>query len=75
MIHGCSQNSEFKLWDDTNLFMTSNAKLTHLPLEKIATISQTIYSYAFCTEKFCTLIEISLKFVHKGPIDNKPALV
>ena len=26
-------------------------------------------------EKFCILIKISLKFVLKGPIDNKPALV
>ena len=26
-------------------------------------------------EKFCILIQISLKFVPKGPIDNKAALV
>ena len=26
-------------------------------------------------ENFCILIRISLKFIHKGPIDNKPALV
>ena len=26
-------------------------------------------------ENFCILIRISLKFVAKGPIDNKPALV
>ena len=29
----------------------------------------------FVNEKFCILIEISLKFVPKGPIDNNPALV
>ena len=29
----------------------------------------------FVNEKFCMLIKISLKFVPKGPIDNKPALV
>ena len=29
----------------------------------------------FVNEKFCILIEISLKFVSKGPIDNNPALV
>ena len=29
----------------------------------------------FTYEKFCILIWISLKFVIKGPIDNKPALV
>ena len=28
----------------------------------------------FVNEKFCILIEISLKFVPKGPIDNNPAL-
>ena len=26
-------------------------------------------------EKFCILIKISLEFVPKGPIDNKPVLV
>ena len=26
-------------------------------------------------EKFCILIRIALKFIPKGPIDNKPALV
>ena len=26
-------------------------------------------------ENFCILIRISLEFVSKGPIDNKPALV
>ena len=26
-------------------------------------------------KKFCTLIQISLKFVPKAPIDNNPALV
>ena len=26
-------------------------------------------------EKFCILIQISLKFVPKGPIDNNPAFV
>ena len=29
----------------------------------------------FVNEKFCILIEISLKFVPKGPIDNMSALV
>ena len=29
----------------------------------------------FVNEKFCILIEISLKFVPKGPIDDNPALV
>ena len=29
----------------------------------------------FFNEKFCILIEISLKFVHKDPIENKTAWV
>ena len=40
--------------------------LTHLPLDEVAAISQTIFSDAF---------KISLKFVPEGPIENKPALV
>ena len=29
----------------------------------------------FVNEKFCILIKISLKFVPKGPIDNKQELI
>ena len=29
----------------------------------------------FLNENFCFLIQISLEFVHKGPIDDKRALV
>ena len=42
----------------------------------MAAFSQTIFFNAFfLNENFCVLIKISLKFVPKGPIDNKPALV
>ena len=42
----------------------------------MAANSQTIFSDAFSLiKKFCISIKISLKFVSKGPIDNKPALV
>ena len=42
----------------------------------MAAISQTIFSDAFnVNEKFCISIRISLKFVPKGPINNKSALV
>ena len=34
-----------------------------------------IFKYIFMNEKFCVLIQISLKFVPKGGIDNKAALV
>ena len=37
--------------------------------------SQTTFWSAFFNEKFWIPIEISLKFVPKGPIDNIPALV
>ena len=34
-----------------------------------------IFKYIFMNEKSCLFIEVSLKFVLKGPIDNNPALV
>ena len=40
----------------------------------MATISQTMFSDAFCEWKFCILIEISLRFVPVGPLDNNPVL-
>ena len=50
--------------------------LTHLPLDKMAAIlADDIFNCIFLNEKFCILIQISLKFVPKGPIDNNQALV
>ena len=49
--------------------------LAHFALDKIAAISQTMLSYAFSWMKFFILIKTSLKFVPKGPMDNKPAFV
>ena len=47
-----------------------------LPLNKMAAILQVTFSNAFLYEwQFCILIQISLKFVHKGPIDIKWVLV
>ena len=34
-----------------------------------------IFRCIFMNKKFCVLIEISLKFVPRGPINNIPALV
>ena len=48
--------------------------LTHLPLDKMAAISQTIFSNAFSWQN-CILNKISLNFVPKCLIDNNPALV
>ena len=51
--------------------------LTHLPVDKLASISQTVFWDAFSLkmEKSCILIQISLKFVPKVPINNNQALV
>ena len=49
--------------------------LTHLPLDKMATISDDIFRYIYRNWKFCILIRISLKIAPKGSIDNNPALV
>ena len=56
--------------------LTCDMQLTHFPLNKMATISQTMYSEVFfVNEKLSILIHIPLKFVPKGPFDNKAALV
>ena len=50
--------------------------LTHIPLEKMATIfADDIFKCIFMNEVFCISIKISLKFVPEGPIDNKSVLV
>ena len=33
-----------------------------------------IFRYIYVKERFCILIEISLEFLPKGPIDNNPTL-
>ena len=51
-------------------------ELTHLPLDKMAAIlADDIFKRIFLNENVRILIQISLKFVPKGSIDNKPALV
>ena len=41
----------------------------------MAAISKTMFfKYIYMNEKFCISIQISVKFVPKGPIDNNPAL-
>ena len=48
----------------------------HLPLDKNGHhFASDIFRCIFVNEKFCILTQISLKFVPKGPIDNKQALV
>ena len=51
-------------------------ELTHLPLDKMAaTFADDIFKHIFLNENVKISILISLKFVPKGPIDNKSALV
>ena len=49
--------------------------LTHLPLDKMATILEDIFKCIFLNENDRIWIQISLKFVSRSPIDNKATLV
>ena len=50
--------------------------LTHLPQDKMAAIlADDNFKCILLNENVWIAIRISLKFVPKGPIDNKPALV
>ena len=50
--------------------------LTHLPLNKMATIlADNIFKCSFLNENVRISTKISLKFVNKGRIDNMSALV
>ena len=49
--------------------------LTHPPGQNGRHFADDIFKCIFMNEKFCILIEISLKFVPKRLIDNKAALV
>ena len=64
---------------NTDIFVilySTKHKLTHLPQDKMAIIQfADDMQWLFMNEKFCKLIQISLKFVPKSPIDNKSALV
>ena len=50
--------------------------LTHIPLDKMAAIlADNIFKCIFLNENDRITIQISLKYVPRSPIDNKPALV
>ena len=50
--------------------------LTHLPLDKMtAILADDIFKCIFLNENDRIPIELSLKSVSRGPVDNKPALV
>ena len=55
---------------------SNSSTLTPLPLNKMAAIlSDNIFKCIFLNENDRIPTPISLKFVPKSPIDNKPALV
>ena len=52
------------------------ARLTHLPLDKMADIlADDMFKCIFVNENDRIPIQISLKFVPRSPIDNKPSMV
>ena len=61
--------SSFLLYDFAAIVYSSS------PGQNGLHITDNIFTCIFGNEKFCILIEISLKFIPKGPIDNNPALV
>ena len=59
-------------WDwMMHICITKQGQLTHWGRDKMDAISQTTFSHENC----CILIEFSLKYVRKGPIDNNLDLV
>ena len=57
----------------SQLCKTLTLVLTHLPLDKMAaSLADNIFKCIFLNENVWILIKISLNFVHKGLVDNKP---
>ena len=46
-----------------------------IPAQNTRHFADDIFKCSFKNEKFCISIRISLKFIPRGPIDNKSALV
>ena len=58
------------------IFVLASVLFTNLPLDKMAAIlADDIFKCIFFDENDGTPFQISLKFVLRSPIDNKPALV
>ena len=53
----------------------SLSQLTHWGREKMVAISRRQFKWIFLNENIWISIEVALKFVPKGPINNIPALV
>ena len=59
---------------ERHVYIQPRQQLTH-PLPNGRYFTDDVFGFIFVFEKFCILIQISMKFVPKGPIDNNPALV
>ena len=65
-----------KLGQEPHGEMSDYILLTHLPLDKMAAmLADDIFKCIFLNENDWIPIRISLKFVPRSPIDNKPALI
>ena len=68
------QNDDQESWQ--HMVSLNLNQLTCLPLDKMATIlADDIFKCIFFNENDWILIQISLKFVYRSPIDNEPTLV
>ena len=79
---GSSQTWVTYQWDHWGIFIQVQShmvlwlELTHLSLDKMVAISaDNIFKCIFLNENGRISIQISLKYVPKGPINNSPALV
>ena len=55
--------------------LSPDSSLTHLPEQMAAILADDIFKSYFLNDDYRIVIQISLKFVPRSPIDNKPALV
>ena len=72
VVNICHKN---QCHDETHLHYVYTDVLAHPPGQNGHHFTEDIYRCIFVNQKyfFCILIEISLKFVPKGPTDNNPA--
>ena len=57
------------------VLVAGNCALIHLPCQNGRHFADDNFKCIFVNENGCNLIQISLKFIPKGPIDNIPTLV
>ena len=73
----CNKLCVFMIWNNTSwLCYRAVTSLTHWGRDKMAaTLADDTFKRKFVKENILISIQISLKFVSKGPINNMPALV